>query len=71
MIDEVNKTIAIVWSVEDVLMLAEDDEVTLSEKEAWEILKRAYHQHDCNYGLTWEHISATMNDYLTEQREAP
>lgn len=69
MINEAEKTISITWGIEDIHMQAEEMEVTLSNAEAWEILKRAYHQHDCNYGLTWGHIEATIEDHLSEQRE--
>jgi hypothetical protein len=68
MINEETKTIHIIWSVEDVLECAENEEVTLSEKEAWEILKRVYHHHDCNNGITWHGILDELDMYLREVR---
>ncbi len=70
MIDEINKTVAIVWGVEDVTERAEEyHEATLSESEAWEILKSLYKYHDCNIGLSWDQIDCEIDLYLRQQRE--
>lgn len=71
MIDEVNKTIALIWGVEDITQRTEEwHEAILSDEEGWKILKKLYRYHDCNYGLTWEHIDVEIDIYLRQQREA-
>ncbi len=32
-----------------------------------EILAIIEQQHDCNYGITWDTIEASINDYLYER----
>jgi hypothetical protein len=43
-----SRTIAIIWTVEDVRKVRPD----LTEGQAWEVLKRAQHVHDPDQGLT-------------------
>lgn len=65
MINETEKTVSIIWGVDDVYWQADDMLVTLSENEAWEVLKRAYEQHNW---LSRDLISEAINDYLREKR---
>ncbi len=70
MIDEATKSVSIVWYAQDVIDCAEEsNEAKLTESEAWHILKELYGHHNCNYGMTWGHIQAAIDDYLEEQRE--
>lgn len=65
MIDEAAKTISITWCAQDVIDCADDYFVNkLEEDEAWQILKQLHDNHDCNYGLTWEHIQAAINYHI-------
>ncbi len=58
--------IAIVWDVEDVKStMAEWKEVevnAISEQAALEVLHTVFKNHDCNYGISWETIRATICD---------
>jgi hypothetical protein len=50
--------IAVIWSIEDV----QQERPDLNEDQAWEVLQRVEHCHDCNYGITWEHLSMAADD---------
>ena len=61
----------ILWGAEDVLQrfadMQEDGDYTdetLTEDEAAIITERLEHNHDCNYGLTWEHVDQAIRDYF-------
>lgn len=58
------RSIAIIWSIEDVIDLADQDGLKVTDQEAIEILKLLERQHDCNYGITWDHISAATESYF-------
>lgn len=65
MIDEATKTISITWCVQDVIDCAADyQETVLQEAEAWQILLGLYHNHNCNQGITSEHIQAAIDEYI-------
>ena len=52
--------IAVIWSTEDVMEL--DD--SFSEEKAFDVLQKVKDQHDCNFGITWEHIGQAMDDMV-------
>ena len=52
------RQIAVIWSIEDV----QQERPDLNEDQAWEVLQRVEHCHDCNYGITWEHLSMAADD---------
>lgn len=58
------KTIAIKWSTDDVLALAKEKDILLTEKEADEILDNVHKNHDAYIGINWETIEAEINDYV-------
>ena len=45
-----NKNIAITWGIQDVKKL----EPTLTNKQAWQVLRLAERNHDCNVGINWD-----------------
>jgi hypothetical protein len=53
-----SRQIAVIWSVEDV----QQERPDLNDDQAWEVLQRVEHCHDCNYGITWEHLSMAADD---------
>ena len=62
--------ITIVWSVDDVLNVAENNlEIKLTRQEAARVLHEVEKNHDCNCGVTWRTIEAWI-DVLYGDREA-
>jgi hypothetical protein len=61
------KKIAIYWSSEDVLQLAEwKHGIELTENQADEILENIKHTHDANVGINWDVIDCHISMYLEE-----
>ncbi len=52
-----NKSISIVWSVEDVLSVRPD----LTEEQAWEVLKSIKNHHDATIGINWDVLNITAD----------
>ena len=65
----VDKTIHIIWSIEDVQQRAEDNGVELTEDEQKEALALVEKYHDCNYGVTWESLDNAIHSVVSN-REA-
>ena len=59
--DAEGNTISIVWSIDDVMERAKQDEKEITEDQARKVLKMMKDNHDCNYGITWETISAYID----------
>ena len=53
-----SRQIAVIWSIEDV----QQERPDLNDDQAWEVLQRVEHCHDCNYGITWEQLSMAADD---------
>lgn len=60
--------IHIIWQTEDVLDTAKQMEVELTEEEANEILFTVEHNHDANFGISWDTIEWAIQD-LVDQRD--
>lgn len=56
--------ITIVWSVEDVIGVADTLGFTLKKKPAREILTRIKYKHDAEIGINWSVISWNVQDYF-------
>jgi hypothetical protein len=56
------RQIAVIWSIEDV----QQERPDLNDDQAWEVLQRAEHCHDCNYGITWDHLRMVAEDLFPE-----
>lgn len=56
--------ITIVWSVEDVIGVAETLGFTLKKKSARDILKKIKRRHDAEIGINWGVISWNVQDYF-------
>lgn len=60
---------SIVWGVEDVLITAEEQEISCSKSEAEGIIRKMDKRHDCTIGITWDTIHMYLWD-LQEERKA-
>lgn len=56
------------WLSEDVLILAKDMGIFLSDKEAEEILQSVIRKHDPEFGVTWEHFKTEIIDFYTNSK---
>lgn len=60
--------IGVFWGIEDVKKVAKDDYNTeLSDEDAWDALVGIEDAHDCNYGITWNHIHWGLDGYVGDQ----
>jgi chromosomal replication initiation ATPase DnaA len=66
--DAKDNTISIVWSIEDVTEQARKDGKEITEDQAREILQMMKDNHDCNFGITWETISAYIDILLEDAK---
>jgi hypothetical protein len=64
--EDVGKTIAHVWTIDDVLMRARQNDINLSEQQAKEILARVDHGKDAEYGINWGTLDFHTNGYLKD-----
>ena len=55
--------INITWCTEDVLHTAEEMDISLTEKEADEILLMVEKNHDANMGICWDTIRFHISEY--------
>jgi hypothetical protein len=56
---ERQKSVAVIWHVEDVQSVRED----LGDDQAWAVLQECRDVHDCNHGFNWLFIE-TVADFL-------
>lgn len=54
--------IAIIWTRDDIISYAEQYDITLDDEAADEVLDDLFHNHDCNYGITWDTIGPRVDD---------
>lgn len=57
------RQVAVVWSVEDVQHVRPD----LTDDQAWEVLERCRHKHDCEWGFTSNYIEDVADDLFSQQ----
>ena len=60
---------SISWCAEDIIERARDCKkyyLIPNKKQAQEILEELIDNHDCNYGITWEHIDALLTPRKTD-----
>jgi len=53
----------VIWLSDDVISRAREHNVSISNELAAEILESLEHNHDCNYGITWDHIDAELDNH--------
>ena len=61
--------VAHIWTVEDVMEQAKNDDITITEDEAGVILEQMEDDLDSNDGITWETISFRLQDYREAENE--
>lgn len=54
--------ITIIWSVEDVLYLAEENNCILTRPQAQEVLASVERGHDAEFGISWETLRYHIDD---------
>lgn len=59
----------IIWCIEDVFEAAENIDVSITHKEARRVIELMKKGHDCNYGMTWEHIQSYILDVIEERNK--
>jgi hypothetical protein len=57
--------IKIVWTLSDVLDIAAEMDFEITDEQGCEILLNIEHNHDCNYGVTWDTLKYWVGMYGT------
>ena len=55
-----------VWSVEDVLIRAEDRDLTVTQEQAECVIGMLDSKQDCNYGITWDTLDIYIDEIFEE-----
>jgi hypothetical protein len=63
------KTISIKWSTDDVLGVAENMDIELTEEEADKILDELEYYHDAELGICWAIIENYIQQHIDEKEE--
>lgn len=58
-----DRTISIVWGVEDV----QEERPDLTDDQAWEVLQRVKRYHDANIGINWDVLRTTADIMFPEE----
>ena len=53
----------VLWLTDDIVTRANERGLDVSEALAAEILESLENQQDANYGITWDHIDAALDNY--------
>jgi len=56
-----------IWSVEDVMSLAEDGDLSITNEQAVATLERAAKYHDANTGINWQFLEDCLYFVLNEE----
>lgn len=67
--DDVDKTIAHVWHIRDVIARAKENDINLSEQQAIEILHRIDHYKDADVGINLDVIDVHIDGYFKDIEE--
>jgi hypothetical protein len=62
-------TDAIGWSRDDVLAIANESDIELTDEEADEVLKGIIRAHDASIGINWDVISSHLDMYAADREE--
>ena len=62
------KTITIKWSTDDVLGVAENMQIELTEQEADSILEKMEYYHDAELGINWLVIENYIQDFIQDKK---
>lgn len=61
--------IRVLWHKDDILKVAEENDVTLTDDEINMIIEDIEESHDANYGLDWDTINDVMNDVVSNRKK--
>ena len=56
-------SVVVVWGIDDVRSMTDKK---LTDIECMKVLEDVINNHDCNYGITWLHIEASINTLFGE-----
>ncbi len=59
----------VLWHKDDILRVAEENDVTLTDDEVYDIITDLEQNHDANYGLSWDTINDVMNDVVSNRKK--
>lgn len=59
----------VLWHKDDILKVAQENDVTLTDDEIHFIMEDIEENHDANYGLTWDTINDVMNDVVSNRKK--
>ncbi len=62
----------IVWTSRDIIDHAQQGmDITLSVKDARDVLQLLEHNHDCNHGINWDVITYAIDATITKTAPSP
>lgn len=61
----------IIWLPDDIKTQARQNNLSVSDELAADILELLFAHHDCNYGITWDHINAELSNYRDHEGLKP
>ncbi len=61
--------VRVLWHKDDILKVAEDEDVVLTDDEVNDIITDLEQNHDANYGLSWDTINDVMNDVINNRKK--
>ena len=59
----------VLWSKDDILFQAANDDVTLTENQVDEVADRLQDEFDANYGINWDTISMRIQEVLEDEKK--
>jgi len=64
---KMEKSINIIWNIEDVLEQAKQSNINLTEEQALEILEDVENSHDANIGINWDVLDCYIDNVANRQ----
>jgi hypothetical protein len=61
--------IRVLWHKDDILRVAEENDITLTDDEIHFIMSDIEENHDANYGLDWDVISMKIDDVVSNREK--
>jgi hypothetical protein len=59
----------VLWHKDDILKVAQENDVTLTDDEIYFIMSDIEENHDANYGLAWDDISMKIDDVVINREK--
>lgn len=61
-------SIALIWNIEDVVCVAEDNDYELTDDQARDVLSLLVSKHDATIGINWDVIECWIEMYLNDPK---